>query len=136
MKKLILVVSLVTFFAACSSSDEGSSTNAESFNRTTLLTHWADNIIIPAYQNYNSKLTILSADVTTFSSNPNAENLATVRTSWLEAYKAYQQVMLFNVGKASELNFKESTNIYPTDIAGIQQNITAGNYNIDLFSQF
>lgn len=136
MKKLILVVSIVTFFAACSSSDEGSSTKGESFNRTTLLTHWADNIIIPAYQNYNTKLTSLSTDAITFTTNPTAENLATVRTSWLEAYKAYQQVMLFNVGKAADLNFKETANTYPTDAAGIQQNIASGNYNLDLFSQF
>lgn len=136
MKKLILIFGFVAFTAACSSSEEGSSTKGDSFNRTALLTHWADNIIIPAYQNYTAKLNVLSADATTFDSNPTVENLTIVRTSWLEAYKAYQQVMLFNVGKAAEVNFKEAANTYPADANAIEQNITAGNYNLELFSQF
>ena len=136
MKKLILVVSFVSALAACSSSDTDSTSQGDSFNRTTLLTHWADDLIIPAFQNYNSKLTVLTGDVSTFNTNPSAENLALVRTSWIEAYKAYQQVMLFNVGKAADINFKEAANTYPTDVAGIEQNITAGTYNLELLSQF
>lgn len=136
MKKLILIVSFVTFLTACSSNDNGSSSQGDSFNRTILLTHWADNIIVPAYENYGSKLTLLSGDSNAFETNPTAENLASLRTSWLEAYKAYQQVMLYNVGKAADLNFKEATNTYPTDAIGIEQNIATGTYNFELFSQF
>jgi hypothetical protein len=136
MKKLIVLVSFVTVLAACSSNENGTSTDGEAFNRTTLLTHWANNIIIPSYQNYNAKTATLSSDGTVFVSNPSAENLEVLRSSWLAAYEAYQQVMLFNIGKAAEINFKEATNTYPTDVAGIEQNISSGNYNLTLLSQF
>lgn len=136
MKKLIVFVTFIALLAACSSNDNGGSTGGDSFNRTTLLTHWADNIIIPAYENYGAKLTLLSTHATDFSNNPSAEKLVSLRNSWLESYNAYQQVMLFTVGKAAEVNFKEATNTYPTDVAGIQQNIASGNYNLELFSQF
>ena len=136
MRKVFLIVSFIAFLTACSSTDDGSTKGGDSFNRTALLTHWADNIIIPAYENYSAKLTLMSGDATNFTSSPSVENLATLRGSWMEAYNAYQKVMLFNVGKASEINFKEATNTYPTDVLGIQQNIATGNYNFELFSQF
>lgn len=135
MKKLIVLVGFVIALTACSSSDNGTSSGGDSFNRTTLLTHWADKIIIPAYQNYNTKLTALSTDAEAFSTNPGTQSLTTMRTSWLAAYEAYQQVMLFNIGKASDLNFKEAADTYPTDVAGIEQNIFTGNYNLEVFSQ-
>ena len=136
MKKIIVFVSFIAVLASCSSNENSGSPSGETFNRTALLTHWADNIIIPSHQNYNTKLVLLSADGTTFVNNPTVENLTSLRNSWLAAYEAYQYVMLFNVGKASEINFKETTNTFPTDAAGIEQNITAGNYNLELLSQF
>jgi hypothetical protein len=136
MKKLILIASFVAVLVACSSNDDNSPAAVDSFNRTALLTHWSDNIIIPAYQNYSDKLAQMSDAAAIFDSSPNATNLITLRTSWLEAYKGYQQVMLFNVGLAAEINFKEATNTYPTDAVGIEQNIESGNYDLELFSQF
>lgn len=136
MKKLIVLVGFVAFMSACSSSDKDGSSGGDSFNRTALLTHWADNIIVPAYQNYGNQLVSFSSDLGNFHDNPTEDNLIKMRVSWLEAYKAYQQVMLFNIGKASQINFKEATNTYPTDVAGIEQNIANGGYNLQLFSQF
>ena len=120
---------------ACSSNDGGSSTG-DSFNRTALLTHWADNLIIPAYQNYQDKIAVLVTNGTVFTETPTIENLETLRNSWIPGYEAYQKVMLYTIGKAAEINFKEATNTYPTDAIGIEQNIASGSYNLELFSQF
>ena len=136
MRKLIFLLAFTVVCISCSSSDDKPSNPGDSFNRTELLTHWADNLIIPAYQNYADKLTIFSGDVSNFTNSPSQENLDTVRTSWFVAYQAYQKVMLYNVGKAADINFKEATNTYPTNVAGIEQNIANGNYNLELLSQY
>ncbi len=136
MKKLIVLVGFVAFMSACSSSDKNGPSGGDSFNRTALLTHWADNIIIPAYDNYSTKLFLFSSDVNEFKNNPTEVKLVAMRNSWMEAYEAYQKVGLFTVGKAAEINFKEATNTYPTDVAGIEQNIATGAYDFELFSQF
>ncbi len=136
MRKLIFLFAFATLITACSSSDDGASTSGDSFNRTTLLTHWADNLIIPAFQSYDDKLALLTGDIESFNAAPSQENLTIARTSWLAAYKAYQKVMLYNIGKASDLNFKEAANTYPTEVAGIQANIANGNYNLELLSQY
>lgn len=135
MKKLFLFVCLVSLIYACSSSDDGGS-KTDNFDRTAMLTHWADNIIIPSYVDYDNKVLTLSSDVTNFTSTPTEANLQLVRTSWINAYKAYQKITIFNVGKAMEINLKETTNTYPTDAAGIETNIASGNYNLELLSQY
>jgi hypothetical protein len=115
--------------AACSSNDSNE-TGEGNYNRTLLLTNWADNIIIPSYVNYQTKIEVLN--ITTFNSVTTEVNLQ-VRTSWIEAYKAYQYVALYSFGKSTG-NLKESANTYPTNVAGIEAN--DGGYNLALLSQF
>jgi len=134
MKKLIFLFALTALFAACSPSD-GDNMSTDSYDRTALLTNWAENIIIPSYTNYQAKLQTLVTDANTFTANPTEVNLQTVRTSWLEAYKAYQYVAQYSFGKAAEINLKEKANTYPTDAVGIEANISGGTYDFSLLSQ-
>lgn len=137
MKKIFItfgVIFAIATLACCSSSGDGGS--SDNFDRTALLTNWADNIIIPGYVNYQSKLQTLVNDVAAFNTTPNEANLQTVRASWLEAYKSYQKVAIFYIGKAVEVNLNDSANTYPADTAGIESNISSGSYNLNLFAQF
>ncbi|WP_130735833.1 imelysin family protein [Flavobacterium sp. J27] len=144
MKKIffLLVVLTVTVFVACSSdSTDTTDTNepdisGDNYNRTELLTNWADNIIIPRYENYQTEVVQLESKMSAFISSPNQTNLDEVRTAWLEAYKAYQYVGMFSVGKAETINLNSATNIYPTNPVGIQTNISSGTYNFALLSQY
>ena len=108
----------------------------DDFDRETMLAFWADNIIIPAYTNYSARLTALHAQATSFRLDPNANQLGELHEAWLDAYLAWQQVSMFEIGKAEELTLRSFTNIYPTDTAGIQSNIASGNYNLQLASKY
>ncbi len=136
MKNILFLFSVITLIVACNPPDGETKETNDGYDRTALLTHWANNIIIPSYTNYQSKLQTLSTDVTAFTNNPNESNLLTVRASWLEAYKAFQYVSLYSFGKSEEIHLKEKTNTYPTDATGINTNITAGTYDFGLLSQF
>ena len=136
MKKIISILSLAAIFFACSSSDDDGNGNNDDFNKTALLTNWADNIIVPSYLDYQANLQSLQSDVANFTASPTEANLQSVRASWVEAYISYQNVSLFYFGKAMEINLKEKTNTYPTDVSGIEANIASSNYNLDLLSQF
>jgi hypothetical protein len=85
--------------AACSSNDSNETGEGNNYNRTVLLTNWADNIIIPSYVNYQAKIEVLN--ITTFNSVTTEVNLQ--ETSWIDAYKAYQYVALYNFGKSQEI---------------------------------
>jgi len=127
----------IAVLIACSSSDnDEAETVNNNYDRTALLTNWADHIIIPAYQNYQEKVNTLSTDAAAFTASPTTATLQTLRASWLEAYKSYQYVALYNLGKAQDISFKEMSNTYPIDKPGIDANIASGNYNLSLFSNF
>lgn len=137
-KKIFLFLTVIATVIACSSSDNETddTTTGSDFDRTALLTNWADNIIIPSFTNYQAKIQALNTSITVFNTTSTEANLNNVRTAWLEAYKAYQYVSMFNFGKSEAINLKERANTYPTNTAGIQSNIAAGDYNLSLISQF
>ncbi|MGC1471008.1 MAG: imelysin family protein [Psychroserpens sp.] len=132
MKKNSLSVFLLALLiVACSSSDDSSSgESSDGFDRQAMLTNWADNIIIPAYQALDSDLTALVNDKDAFVTAPNQSNLDNLRFSWLEAYKTWQSVEMFNIGKAEELNYAFQMNIFPTNVEDIQNNISSGAYDL------
>lgn len=139
MKKLLFSVCFVSsLLLSCSSSDnsETNNNNTKGYDRTAMLTNWADNIIIPAYENYSSKVNTLSQRTAAFTASPDASTLASLRTEWQNAYTAYQYVAMYDFGKAAELYLKQSANTYPTDVTGIQANIASGTYNLNLQAQF
>lgn len=137
MKKIIILFGIIMTIAACSSNDSSeTSIDGNNYNKTVLLTNWADNIILPSYVNYQAKLEILAASTTTFNGDATETNLKTVRASWIEAYKAYQYVAIYGFGKAEEIFLKQSANTYPTNTVGIEANISTSTYNLSLLSQF
>ena len=135
MKKILFAFCAVALLIACSG-DGGGSSQGDSYDRTALLTNWADNIIIPSFENYQAKVNTLVANTTAFTATPSEANLQTLRASWLEAYKAFQYVSMYALGKAEEISFKESTNTYPSNASGIDAMIADGNYNLIPFSSF
>lgn len=132
MKKIVLSLFAIAMFVTCTESDDiGESVGtSDDFNRQAMLTNWADNIIIPAIQDLSLDLETLSTDKDAFLAAPNQATLDAVRVSWLEAYKTWQYVEMFNIGKAEELNYAFQMNIYPTNSSDIKSNITSGTYDL------
>jgi len=136
MKKTLLLFGFIVFFAACSSSEGGSDSSGDGYDRTALLTNLADNMIIPSLESYQTKVNALQTEITAFTATPSETDLQEVRTAWIDAYKAFQYVSIYEIGKAEEVNFVNCTNIYPTNVTGIEANIASGTYNFTLISQF
>lgn len=136
MKKILALFILAVVGLGCSSNDNEEVNNTPTFDRSAILVNWADNIIIPSYENYTAKVTSLSEKATTFTQTPDEAGLAELRTAWLDAYVAYQYVALYDFGKASLLYLKLSANTYPTDVTGIEDNIASGSYNLGTQIQF
>lgn len=136
MKKIVSLLIMFALLVGCNSNNNNSDNTEDSYDKTALLTNWADNIIIPAYVNYQSKTQVLVESTNAFTASPTESNLQSMRTAWVDACKAFQSVMMYNFGKAEQIYIKEKANTYPTDIAGINANIASGTYDFALISQF
>lgn len=133
MKKYVLgffMLSLIV--AACSSSDDSGSSegNNDTFDRAALLINLADNIIIPAFQDLNANLATLKTNTDAFVTTPNATTLQNARAAWLEAYTVWQNVEMFNIGEAENIQYGFQMNVYPTNVADIEANVSNGNYDL------
>jgi len=138
MKKIKYLIPLVIFIFvyACSSDDNSSSgddgpTNS-SFDRTAILENWADNIIIPGYVDFQSRVATLQAATTAFIEN--SDDLTDIRAAWLDAYTTWQRVSMFENGPAETVGLRLNVNTYPTNVTTIENNVIAGDYNLDLSS--
>ena len=127
---LLLFVAIVTI-CACSSSEEIAPEQVDSFDRSAMMKNIADNIIIPAYEDFNSKMSALKIVGETFITTPNQSNLDALRASWFAAYKTWQSVEMFDIGKAEELQFKFYMNVYPVTVNDIEDNIANGSYDLN-----
>ena len=130
---LMLLLVAVGGLASCKKEIEYTLVNeSKDLDRKVLLTQWADSLVKPGYQRFDGKLTTLKSKSAAFTAAPTAAGLQELRQAWVQAYTEWQRVELFEFGPAEAVTLRNHFNIYPTDAAGIQQNIASGQYNFDL----
>ena len=140
MKNLLLILTVagLCFVSSCSNNDDDPTPKGpsiEDFDRQAMLSDWADNLIIPAFNAFASATEALKVDAEEFAKDPNINSLGQMRTSYYDAVIAWQSVSMFEIGKAEELRLRNNLNIYPTDVDGILENISSMDYNLELPSQ-
>ncbi len=119
---------------ACGS-DNDPEVSRDNFNRKVMLENWADNIIIPAYENMNTHVETMKVASNTFIETPNEGNLSSLRQAWLDSYMAWQSVDMFEIGRAEQITLRNFINVYPLDLEGMQQSLLAGNYDLSLINR-
>jgi predicted lipoprotein len=137
MKKIVRCLIITLALAACVPTDDPSPTvDDTALDRGAMLTHWADNIILPAYQSYDQTLEAMQSATERFSQAPDEASLAELRATWREAYRAWQWVSMYEIGPAEAIALRNFTNIYPTDPEAIDKNVAAKNYILNLPSKY
>ena len=132
----IFTLLLILFAFSCGDSDPKEPQEpGDNFERKTLLIDAADGIIIPAYEDYVSKIQTLNSSAQSFVVDPSKNNLDLLRGYFFEAYKSWQYVSMFDLGKAEEIGLRNFTNIYPANTIEIDENILDGDYNLELPSK-
>ncbi|GAB3914346.1 imelysin family protein [Larkinella knui] len=138
-KTVGFLVVFVSFIWACSTSkdtpDPGPDPNPakpEGTDRKAMLTHLADNIILPSYANFKGKLDAMMTKSEAFAAKPDKTTLTDFRQAWVDAYTEWQKVELFDVGPAEAQTLRYFFNIYPANATGIEENIVSGTAQLDV----
>ena len=134
MKNILFKITVLCLtISSCSTSDENI-TSSDNFDRKLILENTYDNIIVPAFNDFENKLQALENDATNFSNNVSHNNLENLRKSWEDAYISWQSVAMFNLRKAEEIFYADIMNTYPCNESLIESNIQDSIYEITSFS--
>lgn len=106
----------------------------EPFDKAGLLTNLADNLILPAYQDFLKATDTVIAYYNAFKSNPSVNGLQQLKSKLNTAYTKYHAVSLFEFGPAEQEIVRMNFNVFPTDTVQIKSNIASGNYNLSAVS--
>ncbi len=96
-----------------------------------LLTNQVNEIIIPTAENYQAGMQNLLSAVQSFVEEVNQENLESLRATYLETNLAYQAAAVHNYFATANLDFVNTTNLYPVDIAFLEDFIDTEAYNFN-----
>ena len=121
---LIALFSIFLIISCSGDSDEDQDTVPE-FDRSTILKNYVENIIIPRYNDFKVEIEGLKVSINDFTQTPNTSNLQKLHDSWLESYKKWQHIEMFNIGKAEELMYLQKMNAYPADNSRIEANVSS-----------
>ncbi len=133
-KKYILYINLLFLLSvsfSCTDSSQSNENLVDNFDRQSLLINITDNIILPAFEDFREKIEVLDQSVSTFSNDLDLASLEQVQSHWIEAYKTWQYIEMFNLGKAEEIYYIQKMNTYPATISKIENNISTGIYNLE-----
>lgn len=134
IRKFFLIAMVVTIAISCDK--DKTEENLDGFDRGAMLENMADNIIVPAYTDLDNKLHVLETATSNFTTNTNQSTLDGLRTAWLNAYKTWQYVEMFNIGKAEEIQYYFKMNTYPASMAEIEANIASGTADLTHVNNF
>ena len=100
-----------------------SSSQSETFDRGTILSNYSENIIIPRYNTFKLSMDNLKNSIETFKSSPSSESYDLLQNDWIDAYKKWQYIEMFNISKAEEIMYNLKMNTYPVSKERIENNI-------------
>ncbi|MCX2742065.1 imelysin family protein [Pontibacter anaerobius] len=119
----------LSILSSCGSDSDSTDPNTD-YDRQTMLANYAESLIVPAYSAFQTKVEAMSTAVDAFVAAPSTETLATARTAYLEAYRTWQEVSVYEFGPAEEQMLRERLNKYPTTTSQIENNIASGSYDL------
>lgn len=131
--------SAIALTATFSCADDGGALNdldKDDFDRQALLAHMADQLISPAYSQYQASCSDFNSKVLAFTQNPDATSLNQARASFQNAYVSWQEVSVFQFGPAEAQSLSNYSNVYPCDTSELLAAIDNPSQNLSLPSAF
>ena len=132
----LVVVMAAAFFACSKKGDPQKEDSGSAADRKAVLVNVTENIVIPSYNNFKTKLDLLVSKTNDFTDAPTTVSLGELRSAWVNAYVEWQKVELLEFGSADRYSLRSYFNIYPANETSIAANIASGTANLDIASNF
>ncbi|MBL7809659.1 MAG: hypothetical protein JNN28_17695, partial [Saprospiraceae bacterium] len=131
-----LLIFLALGLASCGSKKNNPS---DSFDRQAMLTHFADEMIVPAYSALDFSLSSLEIAANNLTNNPEEAWLMQARETWKASYLEWMRVVAFNFGPAGEEGIRkglvEEIGTFPASESKIDSALIKGVWNLSDFNR-
>ena len=126
---MLLGFTALGLLASCGGED---SIGDNGFDRSTLLTSLADDLIIPNFETLQSSVDALVTAVSTFNETPGEANLTTLRNEWVVAVEDFQHCSAFGFGPGSLAlgPFATVVGVFPVDESQVEANLLDPEFNL------
>jgi uncharacterized protein len=135
----------------CSKSKDSDEESDNGFDKTGMLTYYADEMIIPSYKSLQEKVNNFQTLANTFLDARNTANQQALLDAYRQMHLQYTRVEAFNLGPAVtvslevylnfngglDYNFNTSGELtgFSIDSTTIENNISAGSYDLTLYAR-
>jgi uncharacterized protein len=137
MKQSIFYLAIVAILSISSCGKKGAGPTAPGGgNQDSVLVNLGDNIILPSYRNLTASVDALDSAIADFNTSPAGDKLTRVQALFATAYTAWEATSEYNgFGPAYSVQpILSSLDVFPADTTTIEGNVTAGNDNVNTFS--
>lgn len=128
----------VIFLVLNSCKDENGD-DKKDFDRKTMLQHFADSLIRPAFTRLQSEAGNLRSMSDSFALHKDSLHLSALQNQWVKTYTEFMHTCAFNFGPAGEEGLRKSLveeiGTWPANASVIESQITAGNYALNDFNR-
>ncbi len=124
---VLLAATSIGLMAGCKKDDPD---EPAEFDKGALVTHLADDRIIPAINDFASAVNDLESAYLTFQGDLSTVNLEVVRDKWKAAYLKWQGIKVYDFGPVRDYGLKAAMATFPTDTSKINANISGGSYTL------
>lgn len=132
-----LGAALVLLAALASCADDKEAKNEPSFDRGAMLANYADSLIIPALTRFEASALALHQQAESYASNPLTQDIAALRSAWIQAATAWQWAAPYNFGPATLPTgpLWQEIATFPANAAGIEQYVSASDFSLNNFQR-
>lgn len=125
LRHLLPMLALIVISGGCDTDTDD--VNCD-FDAQAMRANYADNLIIPALEEWHTSTQLLSSMAGYFASSPDAQNLVELRIIYWESYRALQRVSAFAFGPGviGGAAFRDLVNTFPTNVNLINSYVAAG----------
>ena len=135
MKKLVLIIIVISSFLLACSEDKTGNPKVE-IDKKALLTNYADNLIIPAFEDLYQKSNTLSQRFGELKAEYSESKYNKVRQAFVELRISWQFCSAYGFGPAEDIVLRQALNTFPTDTTKIKSNIESGSYSLVTSANF
>jgi predicted lipoprotein len=136
MNRIYSALTFALLLLACvSCGEEADKDPSDLFDRSAYLEYTANALIIPAYQDLDSRTGSLHTAAEAFANAPSLAGLQALQTAWTQANTQWQACAAFEFGPAAEVLLRASLNTFPADAQKIETNISSGNTDLSSVNQ-